>query len=106
MAGGLSTAVDVTRLVERLADRLAGSGARHPVAAAVAIACRGNSGRDQDAFARWVGVPSALVAACEAGRVAFGELPDDLVAHHAGLDLLALADLDAAYASRWKGNVR
>ena len=106
MAGSLSTAVDVTRLVERLADRLARSGASHPVAAAVAMACRGNTGRDLDSFARWVGVSRSQVAACEAGDVAFGDLPDEVVAHHAGLDLLALADLDADYTVRPRGNPR
>jgi hypothetical protein len=106
MAGGVTTAVDVTRLVERLAHRLAASGARHPVAAAVAIACRGNTARDLDSFASWVGLPHPLLMACEAGEVAFADLPDAVLTHHEGLDLLALADLDLDCAARSAGNVR
>jgi hypothetical protein len=106
MAGGLTTAVDVTRLLERLADRLARAGAGHPVAAAVAMACRGDTGRDIDSFAAWAGLPRAVVAACEAGEVEFGDLPDEIVEHHGGIDLLAMADLDHEYAMRPRGNVR
>ena len=105
MAGGLTTAVDVTRLVERLADRLARRGAPHPVAAAVAMACRGNTGRDLASFAAWLDVPRSLVVACEEGDVAFADLPDALLAHHDGIDLLALADLDLDYAARAGGNL-
>src|SRR5690606_17182764 len=94
-----STTIDVTRLVERLAARLTSSRVRHPVAAAVAIACRGNAGVDQAVFAARLGVDVGTIAACEAGDVAFDDLPAELVADHDGLDLLALADLDTAYAS-------
>ena len=92
--------VDTTRLVERLAAQFATSAMHHPVAAAVAIACRGNASLDVREFAIAVGVDVPTVAECEAGNVAFGDLPAPLVAGHEGLDLLALADLDAAYASR------
>lgn len=99
MARGVSsTTTDVTRLVERLAAQLARSHARHPVAAAVAIACRGNAGLDPAEFAERLGLPVSTVVACEAGAVPFDELPAALVADHDGLDLLALADLDDAYA--------
>jgi hypothetical protein len=46
-----------------------------------------------------VAVDAATVRACEAGSVAFGDLPASLVAGHEGLDLLALADLDTQLAS-------
>lgn len=103
MAGSVMNAVDVTRLVERLAQHLHRSGATHPVAAAVSIACRGSTGRDIDAFAAWVGLPRSVVMACEAGDIAFADLPAEVVAEHGGLDLLGLADLDFYYAS--DGNV-
>jgi hypothetical protein len=92
--------VDCTRLVERLAAQFARGPMRHPVAAAVAIACRGNAAVGLRDFALAVDVDVPTVAACEAGDVAFGDLPAPLVSAHEGLDLLALADLDAAYASR------
>jgi hypothetical protein len=96
----MTTDVDCTRLVERLAAHFATGSMRHPVAAAVAIACRGNAALDLRDFAIAVGVDVPSVAACEAGDVAFGDLPAPLVADHEGLDLLALADLDASYTSR------
>jgi hypothetical protein len=92
--------LDVTRLVERLAGRLARAGSAHPVAAAVAIACRGNAALDVEQFARVVAVEPDVVRACEDGRVAFGDLPAMLVEGHDGLDLLALADLDAQIPAR------
>ena len=101
----MSTTIDVTRLVERLAARLARSGARHPVAAAVAIACRGNAGVDPAAFAERLGLAVSTVIACEAGAVPFDDLPAALVADRDGLDLLALADLDTAYAAAPIGDV-
>ena len=101
----MSTGIDVTRLVERLAARLARSHAPHPVAAAVAIACRGNAGLDTADFANRLGLAVSTVVACEAGAVPFDELPAELVADHDGLDLLALADLDAMYAAEGVGDV-
>ncbi|HEX7096596.1 MAG TPA: hypothetical protein VF183_11980, partial [Acidimicrobiales bacterium] len=74
------------------------NGARHPVAAAVAIACRGNTGLEREAFAASIGVDVAMVDACETGAVPFEELPD-AITEHGGLDLFALADLDATYAA-------
>ena len=91
--------VDTTRLVERLAAQFATGSVHHPVAAAVAIACRGNASMGLVEFAASVGLDVPTVASCEAGDVAFGDLPAPLVAGHEGLDLLALADLDAAYRS-------
>jgi hypothetical protein len=102
----MSADVDCTRLVERLAAQFATGATWHPVAAAVAIACRGNASLDLVPFARTVGLDVPTVAACEAGEVAFGDLPAPLVASHEGLDLLALADLDATYASRRNVQVR
>jgi hypothetical protein len=100
MVRSMTTTPDRTRLVERLAARFATAGVAHPVAAAVAVACRGNTGLELDEFARSVGLDPDIVQACEAGDVAFGDLPATLVEHHEGLDLFALADLAAAYASR------
>jgi hypothetical protein len=94
MVRGVTAPPDLTRLVERLAAQMERAGARHPVAAAVAIACRGRAGVELPAFAQSLGLDPALVSACEAGDVPFGDLPAALVAEHAGLDLLALADLD------------
>jgi hypothetical protein len=99
MVRGVTAPPDLTRLVERLAARLADEGARHPVAAAVAIACRGRSGLDRAPFAASIGIDTDIVTACERGDVAFADLPAPLVADHEGLDLLALADLDAAGAA-------
>jgi hypothetical protein len=99
MVRSVTTTPDRTRLVERLAAQFAARGVAHPVAAAVAVACRGNSGLDVDDFARERALEVAVVRACEAGAVAFGDLPASLVEDHEGLDLLALADLAASYAS-------
>jgi hypothetical protein len=101
----MTAAVDTTRLVERLAAQMATGAVRHPVAAALAIACRGTASMDVADFATSVGLDVPTVAACEAGDVAFGDLPARLVADHDGLDLLALADLDAWYASRRSAQV-
>jgi hypothetical protein len=95
----MTAAVDTTRLVERLAAQLATGAVRHPVAAALAIACRGNAAMDIVEFAGSIGLDVPTVEACEAGDVAFGDLPPPLVADHEGLDLLALADLDASYTA-------
>jgi hypothetical protein len=100
MVRSMTTSPDRTRLVERLAAQYAASGVTHPVAAAVAVACRGNASLELEAFARERGLDVAQVRACEAGEVAFGELPAALVEDHDGLDLLTLADLAATYASR------
>ena len=48
----MTAGVDCTRLVERLAAQYADAAMWHPVAAAVAIACRGHTSLDLVAFAR------------------------------------------------------
>lgn len=106
MVRGVTAASDLTRLVERLAARLRADGVRHPVAAALALACRGRTGLDIAPFAASVGLDPDVVAACEAGEVAFGELPAALVAEHDDLDLLALADLDCSGEAPPKANER
>jgi hypothetical protein len=91
---------DLTDLCERLARRLHRSGAAHPVAAAVALAARGHRGLDVDEFARAVGLPADTVRRAEAGDIVWEDLPavlGDLVESMPSVDLLALADLDAAY---------
>lgn len=91
---------DLTRVCERIADRLHRSGATHPVAAAVALAARGHLGLDIDGFARAVGLGVDTVRSAEAGDIAWEDLPDVLgavVESMPSVDLLALADLDAGY---------
>jgi hypothetical protein len=105
MVRGMTAPPDLTRLCEKVAHELATRGVAQPVAAAVAIACRGRSGLEPAAFAASIGVDVAVVDACEAGRVAFGDLPAALVADHTGLDLFALADLEATMRGRAGGTV-
>ena len=91
---------DLTRVCERLARHLDRSGATHPVAAAVALAARGHRGRDTDEFAGVLGLPVDTIRRAESGDIAWEELPDiigDLLEAMPNIDLLALADLDAAY---------
>ena len=91
---------DLTRVCERIADRLHRSGAIHPVAAAVALAARGHCGIGVDEFARTVGLSVDTVRSAEAGDIAWEELPDvlgSLVESIPSVDLLTLADLDASY---------
>lgn len=92
---------DLTRLCERVAADLRREGVAHPVAAAVALAARGVAGLERDAWAARLGLDVEVVAACEEGRVAFGDLPAPIgaAAHDAGVDLVVLA----ALARRWAG---
>lgn len=93
-----SRPVALTRLCEVLASRLAAGGARHPVAAAVVLAARGHDGLDPVAFARRHQRSLDWVASAEAGQVAWELLPDTIgerLADMAGLDLLAIADLES-----------
>lgn len=66
---------DHTMLCERLAERLRHEGYPHPGVAAVALAVRGARGADQAAFAAVLGVPRPVLAAAEAGELAFDRLP-------------------------------
>ncbi|MCB0995452.1 MAG: hypothetical protein KDB21_10195 [Acidimicrobiales bacterium] len=89
--------VDATRLCERLALRFAAQGLAHPVAAAAAAAARGAHGLTIDNYAERLGLDPHLLRRIEAGELAWAHLPTVLGADlstHAGVDLLALADLD------------
>jgi hypothetical protein len=67
---------DVTRLCERLAERLAGQGAPFPVAGAVALAVRGGAGVDRTHFAAELGLDPAELARAERGELPFEQLPE------------------------------
>jgi len=81
--------VGATLLVKRIAQRLAGEGARHPLTAAVAVAIRGRHRLDQDQYAQEIGVPLEAVQAAEAGNLAFEQLPGPIAtrAQWLGIDL-------------------
>ena len=87
---------DVTTLTERIAIRLAGDGAEHPVAAAITIAVRGMARLEPGDYADVLGVAPADVRALEAGTVPLGELPAALwrLVHDHGLEPVMLVDLD------------
>ena len=65
----------MTLLCERLSRRLAAEGARHPTAAAVALAVRGLQGADPATFANELGISPDQLARAESGNVAFDQLP-------------------------------
>ncbi len=86
---------DQTLLCERLAERLHHQGVAHPVAAAVALAVRGDLGCDRRGFAARLGLDPAVVEAADAGQVALADLPAPIVlaarhAIHLDLDRLAV----------------
>jgi hypothetical protein len=87
---------NVTTLTERIAIRLAGEGAEHPVAAAVAIAVRGMLRAEPADYAVQLDLPLADVRALEAGTVALSALPASLwrLVHDHGLEPVMLVDLD------------
>ncbi len=89
---------DITTTVEIVAARLLQRGATHPVAAALAIAARGQDGTTVDEFAAARGLDVSEVRALEAGAVPLEDLPDliaDVLDRTGRVDLLAMADLDA-----------
>lgn len=84
---------DVTRFCRVLAGRLAETGARHALDAAVAVAVRGRHGGDRASFATDVGLTVDEVVAIESGARPFAEFPPSLVLRArsvVGLDLVAL----------------
>jgi len=88
---------DQTLLCERLAERLRDRGFAHPVAAAVALAVRGNLGCDQPAFAARLGLAVDVVEAIDGGAVALADLPPAVLlrarhALHLDLDHLAVVE--------------
>ena len=88
---------DITATVQMVAARLLQRGAAHPVAAALAIAARGQDGTTVDEFAAAYGLHSSTVRSLEAGDVALEDLPDliaDVLDRTGRVDLLAMADLD------------
>lgn len=90
--------LDLTNAVEIIAARLLQAGAHHLVAAALAIAARGQHGTNVEAFADAQNLDLAEVHAIEAGDVALEELPrqiSDVLDANGLVDLPALADLDA-----------
>ena len=93
------TPIDPTVVIERMATRLRSQGATHPVAGAIAVAARGHMRMGQCEFAVAVDLPVELVRSAETGAIPFGELPAAIGEHvgAAGADLLALADLEAAW---------
>jgi len=66
---------DLTRLCERLAERLAADGARYPVDAAVALAVRGRAGVDRRSFADDLGLDPDELGRMERGEVPFERFP-------------------------------
>ena len=87
---------NVTTLTERIAIRMAGEGAEHPVAAAVTIAVRGMSRLEPGDYASTLGLAPADVRALEAGTVPLDDLPAALwkLMHDHGLEPVMLVDLD------------
>jgi hypothetical protein len=95
------SSIDATVVIERMARRLRAGGAQHPVAAAVSVAARGHACLPLHEFAAAVELTAETVRSAELGSLAFGELPEAIGAQvgETGADLLALADLEAA----WRG---
>jgi len=93
------SSIDATVVIERMARRLRAGGAQHPVAAAVSAAARGHACLPLHEFADAVELPAETLRSAELGSVAFGELPAAIGAQvgETGADLLALADLEAAW---------
>ncbi len=73
-----SWSTDLTRLCERLAERLHAEGAEHPVEAAVALTARGHRGVGPDEFCEQIGVEPGALQAVEAGGVAWASFPPAL----------------------------
>jgi hypothetical protein len=83
-------ATDVTRLCERLAERLAREGAPFPGAGAVALAVRGGAGVDRSTFAAQLGLDPHELALAENGALPYEQLPEairQLASSESRLDL-------------------
>lgn len=91
---------DITALCERVAARKARVGATHPVAAALAYCARAHTRMSVASFAGSLGLHDTDIEALEAGDVAWKDVPDRVteIASRPGIDLLALADLNARFA--------
>ena len=74
-----SWSTDLTALCERLARRLRSEGAAHPEAAAVALAVRGAAELDLVTYAARLGINDDALAAIEAGRRPWSDVPAALV---------------------------
>jgi hypothetical protein len=70
---------DLTKLCERLAERLRAEGARHPEPAAVALAVRGASGEDRHDFATRLRLTDEELADIEHGEVSLELWPISLI---------------------------
>lgn len=87
---------NVTTLTERIAIRLAGQGAEHPVAAAITLAIRGALRQERSEFADTLSIAPADLRALESGTIALADLPQPLwaLAHEHRLEPVLLVDLD------------
>lgn len=87
---------NVNTLAARIAIRLSGDGAEHPVAAAITIAVRGMLRIEPADYAVQLGLTPADVRALEAGTVALSDLPTSLwrLVHDHGMEPVMLVDLD------------
>jgi hypothetical protein len=70
---------DLTKLCERLAERLRAEGAPHPEPAAVALAVRGASGEDRHDFAIRLCLTDEALAHIERGEVSLDGWPLALI---------------------------
>jgi hypothetical protein len=70
---------DLTRMCEQLAERLAGDGASHPMAATLTLAVRGLQGAAAEPFAASVRVDPEQLARIERGEVSFDQLPEAIL---------------------------
>lgn len=86
---------DATSVFERLAVAARREGVRHPVAAAVARGVRMHHLATLEGLSARLGVAESLLAAAEAGEIAFAALPPPLgrVLVSLEVDVLGLADL-------------
>ena len=66
-------------LTRRMVARMASRGARHPEAAAIAVAARGRAAAGLAEYARTLGLETGELAAIEAGDVPVTELPAGLL---------------------------
>jgi hypothetical protein len=78
MADAAPWVTDLTGLCQRIAQRLADDGARHPSAAAVTLAVRGAEGVDRHTFAHGLGLDPDLLRSAERGELSFAELPEPI----------------------------
>jgi hypothetical protein len=78
---------DLTRLCERLAERLRCAGAEHPCVAAVALAVRGLAGLTVEEFALMTGVSGWRIDEIERGDSSWSDLPPGLLQRVACVEL-------------------